>query len=166
MTRKFGWRPHLEQLEARNLLATWTPLTNLAPDAIGVMMLLPDGTVMAQDYGANFSVTLSSDPSFARYNQWFRLTPDPSGNYANGTWSSLASMSTQRLYYASNVLPSGKVFLVGGEYSEPTWMSPSRTPARFMIPRPTPGRRSLPIPSISARFLAMTRPWSCPTATS
>src|SRR5262245_44296344 len=74
------------------------------------MMLLTDGTIMVQDNG--FDST--------KYNQWFRLTPDASGNYANGTWSQLASMSTQRLYFASNVLPSGKVFVLGGEFSGPS----------------------------------------------
>jgi hypothetical protein len=110
-------RLHLELLEDRNLLsATWTPLTNQFPDpgGTGTMMLLTDGTVMVQDNG--FDPTL--------YNQWFRLTPDASGNYANGTWSQLASMSTQRLYFASNVLPSGKVLVVGGEDSGPNLATP------------------------------------------
>src|SRR5262249_46634893 len=71
--------------------------------SIGIMILLSNGTVMAQ--GGGVSKT------------WLQLKPDANGNYANGTWSSLASMSTQRLYYGSNVLPSGKVLIVGGEYS-------------------------------------------------
>src|SRR5262249_1751870 len=103
-------RLHLELLENRDLLsATWTPLTNQFPDpgGTGTMILLSNGTVMVQDNGAKA----------AQYNQWFQLTPDASGNYANGTWSQLASMSTQRLYFASNVLPSGKVFVLGGEFS-------------------------------------------------
>jgi len=102
-------RPHqpiaLEELEPRNLPAgTWTPLTNLAPAGIGTMMLLSDGTVMAQEGGSE---------------KWDKLTPDAVGSYVNGTWSNLASMSTQRLYYGSNILPDGRVFLVGGEYSGP-----------------------------------------------
>jgi hypothetical protein len=102
---------HVEQLEARDLLnGQWTALANPAPDVTGTMMLLTDGTVMVQD---------NSFTSNTPYNQWFRLTPDSTGSYVNGTWSSLASMSTQRLYFASTVLPSGNVFLVGGEYSDP-----------------------------------------------
>src|SRR5205807_9530000 len=31
----------------------------------------------------------------------------------------LASMHTGRLYFGSNVLPDGRVFLIGGEYSDP-----------------------------------------------
>ncbi len=82
---------------------SWAPLANLAPDSPSEILLLTDGTVMVQ----------GSSPG----NDWMRLTPDPTGNYVNGTWSILASMSTPRLYYALNVLPSGKVWLLGGEYS-------------------------------------------------
>jgi hypothetical protein len=71
------------------------------------MLLLSDGTVMAQ--GAPLGSVGSS--------QWFRLTPDASGSYANGTWTTLASMHVSRQYFPSNVLPDGRVFLVGGEYS-------------------------------------------------
>lgn len=67
------------------------------------MMLLTDGTVMAQGGG------VSKD--------WYKLTPDSTGNYHNGTWSSLASMSLERLYFGSNVLPDGRVYVLGGEYS-------------------------------------------------
>ncbi|MFO0939199.1 MAG: cadherin domain-containing protein [Pirellulales bacterium] len=102
-----------EQLEERDLFAVWTPLTNVAPDAIGTMMLLTDGTVMAQGGG------VSKD--------WYKLTPDNTGNYHNGTWSKLASMSLERLYFGSNVLPDGRVFVLGGEYSGPagnsTWVN-------------------------------------------
>src|SRR5262249_49578729 len=48
---------------------------------------------------------------------WYKITPDSTGSYINGTFSSLASMSLQRLYFASNVLQDGRVLVVGGEYS-------------------------------------------------
>jgi len=83
--------------------ASWTPLTKAALDNAGTMLLLTDGTVMVQGYSPG--------------NNWMRLTPDSTGSYINGTWSALASMSIPRLYYASHVLPSGKVWLLGGEYS-------------------------------------------------
>jgi hypothetical protein len=106
---RFRRRPAPEDLEPRIALSgTWTPLTNPAPENIGTMLLLSDGTVMAQGGGGD---TVS--------NAWYRLTPNSSGSYANGTWSSLASMSVQRLYYGSNVLPDGRVFLVGGEDTSP-----------------------------------------------
>ncbi|MFI5458998.1 MAG: MBG domain-containing protein, partial [Isosphaerales bacterium] len=87
-------------------LGTWTPLSNLAPSGTGTMLLLSDGTVMVQGNGVT--------------NIWYSLAPDSTGSYAAGTWSQLASMSLQRLDYASNVLPDGRVFVVGGEYSGPS----------------------------------------------
>jgi hypothetical protein len=94
----------VETLEARTLLTgTWTPLAQLAPSTITTLMLLTDGTVLAQGP--------ASTPT------WYKLTPDASGSYVNGTWSQLASMSMPRLYFASNVLPDGRVFLVGGEFT-------------------------------------------------
>src|SRR5262249_12725356 len=89
-------------------VGTWTPLTNAAPDAIGTMVLLSDGTVMAQGSGA---IGVS--------NTWYRLTPNATGSYIDGTWSARARMGTARLYYGSNVLQDGRLFLVGGEYSGP-----------------------------------------------
>ncbi len=87
---------------------TWTALTNTAPlssGGIGTMMLLSDGRVLAEGGGVS--------------KNWYILTPDATGDYINGTWSTAASMSLQRLWFGSNVLPSGNVFLVGGEYSGP-----------------------------------------------
>jgi hypothetical protein len=82
---------------------TWTPVSNFAPDFAGTMMLLTDGSVMVQGYSPG--------------SNWMRLTPDATGSYINGTWSTLAPMSTPRLYFASKVLTSGKVWVLGGEYS-------------------------------------------------
>lgn len=47
---------------------------------------------------------------------WFRLTPDSSGSYVNGTWSSIAPMHDTRLDFESDVLTNGKVLVAGGEY--------------------------------------------------
>ncbi|MGF6920143.1 hypothetical protein [Paraburkholderia sp. 40] len=82
--------------------ATWTKLTNAAPSGVGTMVLLTDGTVMVQ-----------GNP----YDTWLRLSPSATGSYVDGTWSALAPMSKARLYFALNVLPSGKVWVLGGEYS-------------------------------------------------
>jgi hypothetical protein len=90
--------------------AKWTPLANLAPSPAGTMLLLTDGTVMV--HGNPFDT-------------WMRLSPAANGSYAAGTWSALAPMSEQRLYFASHVLQSGKVWVLGGEYTgtplQPTW---------------------------------------------
>src|SRR5262249_27475003 len=75
-------RPRVESLEPRALLAgTWTALSSPAPASIGTMELLSDGTVMA-----------SGAAGFAS-SAWYRLTPDATGSYAAGTWSSLANMN-------------------------------------------------------------------------
>jgi hypothetical protein len=87
-------------------VGTWVPLNNSAPDYIGTMLLLPDGTVMAAN----------GDTS----SNWYRLTPDSSGSYVNGTWSALSPMNDTRLYFASDVLPNGNVFVAGGEYGTGT----------------------------------------------
>lgn len=67
-------------------------------------ILLTDGTVMVQAYETG---------------NWYRLTPDSSGSYINGNWSQLASMPSgyAPLYFASAVLPDGRVLLEGGEYN-------------------------------------------------
>ncbi len=79
---------------------TWTQLTNTAPDSdgIGTMILLSNGDVMAQGGGGT-----GLFPSTA----WYELTPNKTGSYINGSWSNLASMSTERTFYGSNVLPDG-----------------------------------------------------------
>ncbi len=53
-------------------------------------------------------------------NTWYRLTPDSQGNYVNGTWSTLPRMNYTRLYYSSDVLTNGKVFVAGAEYGTGT----------------------------------------------
>ncbi|MBL8765315.1 MAG: immunoglobulin domain-containing protein [Phycisphaerae bacterium] len=83
----------------------WTKITNNPPSAINLMLLLPDGTVMCS---GNNGSTISKT--------WFRLTPDIHGSYINGTWTSLSSMINTRLYYPSQVLRDGRVFVAGGEY--------------------------------------------------
>ena len=48
---------------------------------------------------------------------WYQVTPDATGSYVNGTWTQLASMNVSRLFFGSDVLPSGNVFVVGGLYA-------------------------------------------------
>jgi hypothetical protein len=56
----------------------------------------------------------TDDPS-----TWWRLTPDLGGSYVDGTWTELAPMPAgyEPLFFASAVLPSGLVIVVGGEYN-------------------------------------------------
>src|SRR6266853_2599015 len=89
---------------------SWAPLNNQPGFGVGTALLLTDGTVIAQQNGTG---------------NWWRLTPDLSGSYRNGTWSQLASMPSgyAPLYYASAVLPDGRVIIEGGEYNNgiPMW---------------------------------------------
>jgi hypothetical protein len=84
---------------------TWTQLAAQAPDSINLMLLLSDGSVMAQNAGGN---------------DWYRLTPDIHGGYVNGSWTTLAAMHYTRLYYASDVLANGMVLVAGGEFGSVT----------------------------------------------
>lgn len=86
----------------------WTALSNSAPNNNnGVMLLLSNGTVMCKsDAGGGDQYG----------NTWNLLTPDANGSYANGTWSTLAAMAKTRLYFSSQVLQDGRVFVAGGEY--------------------------------------------------
>jgi hypothetical protein len=81
-------------------VGSWTPLTNAPPGPVAQeMMVLTDGTVMC--HGDN----------------WVLLTPDAHGSYINGTWSALPQPSvTVRSFGGSTVMPSGKLYLGGGEY--------------------------------------------------
>ncbi len=49
---------------------------------------------------------------------WYKLTPDNTGSYINGTWSSVPKMPNgyAPLYFSSQVLPDGKLIVNGGEY--------------------------------------------------
>jgi hypothetical protein len=84
---------------------TWTKIVHNAPQPVNLMLLMSDGTVMcARNNGSTIS------------NGWMRLTPDATGSYVNGTWTTLANAHDTRLYYPSQVLRDGRVFVAGGEY--------------------------------------------------
>src|SRR6478672_6029824 len=73
----FSGQSDAQETDALPPAAGFTPLTRLAPDANGgVMLLLSDGTVMAKT---------SSGGGDGIGNVWDRLTPDINGSYANGT---------------------------------------------------------------------------------
>ncbi len=82
--------------------ATWTPLKNKAPFQTTQPHPLSDGTIMIQAVQSQ---------------NWMRLTPDARGSYINGTWSmDIAPMSIPREAFPSNMLPSGKLLVLGGEF--------------------------------------------------
>ncbi len=93
-----------------NLFAqgTWTALNNLSPGLSGGgMLLLSDGTVLCKT---------SSGTTDGIGNIYARLTPDLTGSYANGSWSTIAPMHNTRLYYSTQLLKDGRVYVAGGEY--------------------------------------------------
>jgi hypothetical protein len=87
----------------------WTKLAHPAPFNAGAMLQLTDGTVLVQDQGTQNNGS----------GNWWKLTPDVTGSYVHGTWSQLASLPADYapLYFASAVLPDGRVIIQGGEYN-------------------------------------------------
>jgi len=105
----------IEPLERRVMLdGTWTqhlagfPL-DAGVDTLSNGILLSDGSVMLQGGGPDPVV---NTPASA---EWFKLTPDASGGYSNTALTSLATMSDGREFFASDVLPDGRVFVAGAE---------------------------------------------------
>lgn len=87
---------------------TWTKVKNAPPSAVAHMLLLTDGSVLVNSFF--FSTHVDS---------WYRLIPDSTGSYVNGTWVNAGTLPSgyNPLYFASAVLPSGQVFIMGGEYN-------------------------------------------------
>jgi hypothetical protein len=83
---------------------TLTRLKHQPPDGAILTFQMTDGTVIAQ--GGNDS-------------DWWKLTPDITGNYVNGTWKQLASLPAGYVpdAFASAVLADGRLVIVGGEYN-------------------------------------------------
>ena len=54
---------------------TWTTLTNAPPASVVTTLLLTDGSVLAQGSSTN---------------KWYRLRPNASGSYKDGTWTNAA----------------------------------------------------------------------------
>lgn len=77
----------------------------------GTAFLLTDGSIMIQERSSAFGQSVG-------VRRWWKLTPDGSGSYANGSWSRLADSNQDRLYFASAVLADGRVIVCGGEYSD------------------------------------------------
>jgi len=82
----------------------WQTLNHPPTFVTDTALVLTDGTVMVHEFCTS---------------NWHRLTPDNTGSYLNGTWSTLSSMSSNYgpLYFASGVLADGRVLVEGGEYN-------------------------------------------------
>lgn len=94
----------------------WVPLKHAPSFDPGTMLLASDGTVLVH-----------VEPPAGGTSKWYKLTPDSKGSYVNGTWSQLPSMPSgyNPLYFASAILPDGRMIVEGGEYlgGTPKWTS-------------------------------------------
>ncbi len=79
----------------------WTPVTT-PQFPVGTALQLTDGTVMVQQ---------------ANTSNWWRLRADKFGHYSSGSWSPMPPMPPGYApnFYASAVLPDGRVIIEGGE---------------------------------------------------
>ncbi|MFL6689313.1 MAG: hypothetical protein ACJ8IR_03865 [Alphaproteobacteria bacterium] len=84
----------------------WVNLKNPFPGPTGpdTALLMTDGTVLMHSWCTS---------------KWYRLTPDNKGRYVNGTWTTAGSLPTGYFpfFFASEVLPDGRMMINGGEYN-------------------------------------------------
>lgn len=84
----------------------WQQISSIPafPNGPQTELLMTDGSVLVFDYCAT---------------NVYKLTPDQTGSYVTGTWKQLASLPSgyAPLYFASAVLPDGKLIINGGEYN-------------------------------------------------
>jgi hypothetical protein len=134
---------------------SWTPLVNRpSVNSIQLMILMTDGSIMVH--------------TFDDIQTWVKLTPDAKGSYVNGTWVTLGKMITPRLYFASQVLQNGNLWVMGGEYTGPfedanwgdqaeiydslrnRWSEAASYPAQTGCPAPVPVTSSVSLTAGSA----------------
>lgn len=108
---------------------TWTALATAPPIGVNEALVLSDGTILA-DNGSG---------------QCARLTPDIHGSYINGTWTELSAMNYGRLFFSTEMLTNGNVFVAGGEYGNGSDHGEIFDPLRNVWARIYPD----PIPAVS-----------------
>ncbi|HXM59973.1 MAG TPA: hypothetical protein VN950_03890 [Terriglobales bacterium] len=95
----------------------WQNIKNEPSFPVGAIALLTDGTVLLHE-------EQDGSPQ-----NWFKLTPDNTGNYINGTITPIASLPVINgvqygpWFFGSEVLPDGRYIIEGGEYNDgsPAW---------------------------------------------
>jgi Kelch motif len=94
----------LLMISASAIAQTVQALKHQPPDGMQFSLQLTDGTVLVQGFN-------DSD--------WWKLTPDNTGSYLNGTWTQMASLPSGYSPDAesSAVLADGRVIIAGGEYN-------------------------------------------------
>jgi hypothetical protein len=85
----------------------WQPLKTPPSFPVGAIALLTDGTVLLHE-------EQDTTPQ-----KWYKLTPDKTGSYVNGTIKPIASTAAGYgpFYFGSVVLPDGRYIIEGGEYN-------------------------------------------------
>ena len=137
---------------------TLTPLVHPPPGGTNFAFQLTDGTVMCQ---AN------------REQDWWKLTPDNTGSYVNGTWTKLPSLQPGYVPdgFASAVLADGRLVITGGRYNNGQFTLTNLGAIYDPIAN-KPGRRSMPPrvgtlsairPRSSSRMdaLSLAANWTC-----
>jgi hypothetical protein len=90
----------------------WQALKTEPTFPVGAIALLSDGTVLLHE-------EQDSTPQ-----KWYKLTPDDTGSYINGTIKPIASLPIINkvqyapFYFGSVVLPDGRYIIEGGEYNQ------------------------------------------------
>jgi hypothetical protein len=97
------------------MAGTWTDLNNQPGASVDTMLLATDGTVLAHEFDSP---------------NWHRLTPNASGDYSNGTWTTIPPMPPNSAipagqngptyaprFFGSAILDDGTLLVVGGEYN-------------------------------------------------
>jgi len=85
----------------------WQPLKHQPSAPIGAIGLLTDGTVLLHE-------EQDTNPQ-----KWYKLTPDNTGSYVNGTIKPITSLPSGYgpWFFGSVVLPDGRYIIEGGEYN-------------------------------------------------
>jgi len=104
MVRRVLLAAVLSALSSMAVAQSVTPLKHPAPNGAILSFQLTDGTVLVQSFNDR---------------RWYKLAPDNTGSYVNGTWSQAASLPSDYSpdAFASQVLADGRVIIEGGEYN-------------------------------------------------
>ena len=116
----------------------WTELTDQPNFLPGLPLLLTDGRILVQDAsnGSNGS------------NQWKLFSPDNTGSYINGTWSTVPNSPVSTYGPASAVLSDGRVYIMGGEHTNAAAVYDPTANTWATISSPTNGSGSGAVASV------------------
>ena len=116
IARILGIRPHvafavliLLCCEAASA-QSWKPAPAFPGSGANAAVLRTDGTVLVEE------ITGPASGGGVTTGAWYLLVPDDNGNYSTGEWEQIASTTWGPLYFASAVLPDGRIVVEGGEY--------------------------------------------------